>query len=79
MSAAKVADAASSNYPSSTKSASALEDARAELDQFDPELVQRTWRKIDWAILPIAVVLYLAAYIDRCAYNLLSSVDSTEL
>nr|VWO94072.1 Uncharacterized protein [Ganoderma boninense] len=65
MLAAKAADAASASYPSSTKSASALEDARVELDQFDPELVRRTWRKVDWAILPIAVILYLAAYIDR--------------
>ncbi|PIL32516.1 MFS general substrate transporter [Ganoderma sinense ZZ0214-1] len=65
MSDAKAADATSSSYPSSTKSAGALEDARAELDQFDPELVKRTWRKVDWAILPIAVILYLAAYIDR--------------
>ncbi len=75
MSLAKVADVAeSSSYPSSTKSASALEDARAEFNQFDPELVKRTWRKVDWAILPIAVVLYLAAYIDRCACGLLGLV-----
>ena len=66
MSVAKVADASSSSYPSSIKSASALEDARAELHRFKPELVERTWRKVDWAILPLAVILYLAAYIDRC-------------
>ncbi|KAI1786113.1 MFS general substrate transporter [Ganoderma leucocontextum] len=59
------ADASSSSYPSSIKSTAALEEAREDLHHFEPELVERTWRKVDWAILPLAVVLYLAAYIDR--------------
>ena len=75
MSVAKVADAASSSYPSSIKSAYALEDVRAELDQIEPELVERTWRKVDWAILPLAVILYLAAYIDRCDVDSALSAD----
>lgn len=35
------------------------------LNQYDPELVRRTWWKVDLHIMPIAVLLYLSAYIDR--------------
>ena len=59
------ADLSSSSYPSSVKSTAALEGARADLHHLDPILVKKTWRKVDWAIMPLAVLLYLAAYIDR--------------
>ena len=55
----------SSTYPTSVKSSEALEEARVELEHLDPELVKKTWRKVDWNIMPLAVVLYLASYIDR--------------
>lgn len=35
------------------------------LDKFDPELVKRAWRKVDWHVMPVAVLLYLSSYIDR--------------
>ncbi|KAI0357153.1 MFS general substrate transporter [Trametes cingulata] len=54
------------SYTSSIKSAAdATEEAQVVLEQFDPELVKKTWRKVDWYIMPIAVWLYLASYIDR--------------
>ena len=37
------------------------------LDQYDPELVRKTWWKVDVHIIPVGVILYLADYIDRCA------------
>lgn len=43
----------------------ALEKAALTLDQYDPELVKKTWRKVDLHIMPVAVLLYLASYIDR--------------
>ncbi|KAH9946732.1 MFS general substrate transporter [Amylocystis lapponica] len=35
------------------------------LEQYDPETIRQTWRKVDLHIMPIAVLLYLASYIDR--------------
>jgi hypothetical protein len=35
------------------------------VDEYDPELVKRAWRKVDWHVMPIAVILYLSSYIDR--------------
>ena len=60
-------DASSLSYPSSVKSSGDHgEAARVELELLDPELVKKTWRKVDLWIMPIAVFLYLASYIDRC-------------
>ncbi|OBZ72869.1 putative transporter C11D3.18C [Grifola frondosa] len=51
---------------SSVKAASEVyEEALVSLEQYDPELIKKTWRKVDFRILPIAVLLYLASYIDR--------------
>ncbi|KII90140.1 hypothetical protein PLICRDRAFT_53249 [Plicaturopsis crispa FD-325 SS-3] len=33
--------------------------------EHDEEVVRRAWRKVDMHIMPIAVLLYLASYIDR--------------
>lgn len=33
--------------------------------EHDEEVVKRAWRKVDMHIMPIAVLLYLASYIDR--------------
>lgn len=41
------------------------DDAELTLEQYDPEIVRQTWRKVDLHIMPIAVLLYLASYIDR--------------
>lgn len=35
------------------------------LQKYTPEQVKKTWRKVDWYIMPIAILLYLASYIDR--------------
>lgn len=35
------------------------------LDSLDQEVVKRAWRKVDWHIMPVAVILYLSSYIDR--------------
>lgn len=35
------------------------------LAQFSEDEVKRAWRKVDWHILPVAVLLYLSSYIDR--------------
>ncbi|KAJ3522762.1 hypothetical protein NM688_g8828 [Phlebia brevispora] len=37
----------------------------AALEGYDEELVKKTWRKVDWHIMPVACMLYLASYIDR--------------
>ncbi|KAI0919969.1 hypothetical protein AcV5_001901 [Taiwanofungus camphoratus] len=42
-----------------------LEDSHLSLEQYDPEVIRRTWRKVDLHIMPVAVLLYLASYIDR--------------
>ncbi len=55
----------SSSYPSSVKDSGELEEAREVFEHLDPELVKRTWRKVDLYIMPLAVLLYLACYIDR--------------
>lgn len=31
------------------------------------EVLKRAWRKVDLHIMPVAVLLYLASYIDRYA------------
>ncbi|OCH91971.1 MFS general substrate transporter [Obba rivulosa] len=49
----------------STRSTGAHDIAELTLDQYDPELVRKTWRKVDLHLMPIAVILYLSAYIDR--------------
>ncbi|KAL1942296.1 hypothetical protein VTO73DRAFT_6360 [Trametes versicolor] len=55
-----------SPYASSERSsADVKEEAQVALEQLDPELVKKTWRRVDWHIMPIAVWLYLASYIDR--------------
>ncbi|KAL7278036.1 LOW QUALITY PROTEIN: hypothetical protein ACG7TL_007998 [Trametes sanguinea] len=55
-----------SHYSSSIKSsAEATEEARVILEQIDPGLVKKTWRKVDWNVMPVALWLYLASYIDR--------------
>jgi hypothetical protein len=36
-----------------------------DVDEYDPELVKRAWRKVDRHVMPIAVILYLSSYIDR--------------
>ena len=41
------------------------------LAQYDPEDVKKAWRKVDRHIMPIAVLLYLASYIDRYVRRLL--------
>lgn len=33
----------------------------------DEEVLKRAWRKVDLHIMPVAVLLYLASYIDRHA------------
>ncbi|OBZ73036.1 putative transporter C11D3.18C, partial [Grifola frondosa] len=51
---------------SSVKATSEIyEEALVLLEQYDPELIKKTWRRVDIHILPIAVLLYLASYIDR--------------
>lgn len=55
-----------SPYASSERSsADVKEEAQVALEQLDSELVKKTWRRVDWHIMPIAVWLYLASYIDR--------------
>lgn len=62
----------------------ALEKAALTLDQYDPELVKKTWRKVDLHIMPVAVLLYLASYIDRAnignakVFGLASSLRLTD-
>ena len=41
------------------------------LAQFTDEEVKRAWRKVDYHILPVAVLLYLSSYIDRFVTQLL--------
>ncbi|KAK7056734.1 hypothetical protein VNI00_002451 [Paramarasmius palmivorus] len=45
------------------------EDGKTKLSEalaeFSEEEIKKTWRKVDWHIMPIAVLLYLASYIDR--------------
>ncbi|EMD35995.1 hypothetical protein CERSUDRAFT_115933 [Gelatoporia subvermispora B] len=48
-----------------SKSVDAHDEAGMTLDQYDPAVVQRTWRKVDLHLMPVAVILYLSAYIDR--------------
>lgn len=33
----------------------------------EEEVLKRAWRKVDLHIMPVAIILYLASYIDR--YN----------
>ncbi|KAK7696446.1 hypothetical protein QCA50_001103 [Cerrena zonata] len=35
------------------------------LSQYDPEEIERIWKKVDWHIMPVAILLYLSSYIDR--------------
>lgn len=39
--------------------------SESPLDQFSEEEIKRAWKKVDWHILPVAVLLYLSSYIDR--------------
>ena len=41
------------------------------LAQFSDDEIKRTWRKVDWHILPVAVLLYLSSYIDRYVWHCL--------
>jgi hypothetical protein len=34
-------------------------------DGFDPELVKRTMRKVDWRLIPILIAMYTISLIDR--------------
>ncbi|GJE95210.1 MFS general substrate transporter [Phanerochaete sordida] len=40
-------------------------ESEGPLAQFSADEVKRAWRKVDFHILPIAVILYLSSYIDR--------------
>lgn len=40
-------------------------DSASILAKYDTADIERAWRKVDWHIMPIAVLLYLASYIDR--------------
>ncbi|KZV97993.1 MFS general substrate transporter [Exidia glandulosa HHB12029] len=52
--------------PASLKSGiSPKEHEHDPLAQFSQHEVQRAWRKVDLHIMPVAVLLYLASYIDR--------------
>jgi len=37
----------------------------AALQKYTPEEIKATWRKVDWYIMPVSILLYLASYIDR--------------
>ncbi|THG98157.1 hypothetical protein EW026_g3973 [Hermanssonia centrifuga] len=53
---------------SDSRSVKSLEKAsisETPLQQYDPDLVEKTWRKVDLHVMPISVMLYLASYIDR--------------
>ena len=39
--------------------------ADAALQKYTPEQIEQTWKKVDWYIMPISILLYLASYIDR--------------
>lgn len=56
-----------STSPSIRSSTEKLDEDVLErtLEQYDLELVRKTWWKVDLHIMPIAVILYLSAYIDR--------------
>lgn len=41
------------------------ETAEALLAQYDPKEIERIWKKVDWHVMPVAMMLYLASYIDR--------------
>ncbi|KAI0039502.1 MFS general substrate transporter [Auriscalpium vulgare] len=51
---------------SDTESIASIKQHSADaLARFDPADVKRAWLKVDLHIMPIAVLLYLASYIDR--------------
>ncbi|KAL4244698.1 MFS transporter superfamily protein [Abortiporus biennis] len=54
-----------SSVHSIEKGPESQENAAELLARYDPKEVERVWRKVDWHIMPIAVLLYLASYIDR--------------
>ena len=37
----------------------------AALSKYTQEQIDRTWKKVDWYIMPVSILLYLASYIDR--------------
>lgn len=41
------------------------ETTKPVLSDYDPQEVERIWKKVDWHIMPVAILLYLASYIDR--------------
>lgn len=49
----------------SIESSNERHDDLADLDQYDPREIESAWRKVDWHIMPVSVLLYLASYIDR--------------
>ncbi|KAJ3491628.1 hypothetical protein NLI96_g573 [Meripilus lineatus] len=54
------------SFRSSEKDEKEVRPSAAQLlAKYDQTQIDKAWRKVDWHIMPIAVLLYLASYIDR--------------